>query len=148
MLVTTLNEIKKHDPCESGWKTLLRYLGKTKADDEPLKFLTILRSNGFDDALWCMRSAPEYSSEWRMFAAWCIEQIKHITDESIYLTDRVAVTRNAAIAAEYASEKAADIYANYAAEDVDDANDDNAWDAFSVAHECQRAQFKKIISGE
>ena len=44
MLVTTLNKIKEHDPCEGGWKTLLRYLGKTQADDEELLFLTILQS--------------------------------------------------------------------------------------------------------
>jgi len=144
MLVTTLNEIKKHDPCEGGWKTLLKYLGKTKADDEELTFLTILESNGFDDALWCARSEPKYSSEWRIFAQWCIEQVRHITDETIYLTDRVSVTRNAAIAADFASEKTADIYANYAAdEDVDDA-----WSAYSVARDAQKEQFIKIISGE
>jgi len=82
MLVTTLNNIKEHDPCGGGWKTLLKNLGKTKADDEELSFLTILESNGFDDALWCARSAPEYSKEWRLFAVWCARQVQHlITDE-------------------------------------------------------------------
>ena len=50
MLVTTLNKIKKYDPCGSGWKMLLKNIGKTKSDDEELTFLTILESNGFDDA--------------------------------------------------------------------------------------------------
>ena len=52
---TTLNEIRKYHPCESGWKKLLSYLGKTQADDEPLDLMTILESNGIEDAMWCLR---------------------------------------------------------------------------------------------
>jgi len=82
MIVTTLNKIKKHNPCEDGWKTLLRYLEKTKSDDEPLAFLTILESNGFDDSLWCIKSAPEYQKEWRLFSVWCARRVQHLmTDE-------------------------------------------------------------------
>lgn len=33
---TTLNKIRAHSPCASGWEKLLNHLGKTKADDEPL----------------------------------------------------------------------------------------------------------------
>ena len=33
MITITLNKIKEHDPCEDGWKTLLKSKGKTKADD-------------------------------------------------------------------------------------------------------------------
>lgn len=29
---TTLNKLREHDPCTDGWKKLLEYLGKTKAD--------------------------------------------------------------------------------------------------------------------
>lgn len=58
-LTTTLNEIRKHGPCEEGWEKLLMHLGKTKADDEPVSFETILKSNGVDDALWCLRALPE-----------------------------------------------------------------------------------------
>ena len=50
---TTLNKIRKHSPCADGWQKLLTSLGKTKADDEPLSLLTILDSNGLDDAIWC-----------------------------------------------------------------------------------------------
>ena len=53
---TTLNKIRKHSPCQDGWTKLLAHLGKTKADDEPLTILTILDSNGLDDALWCLRA--------------------------------------------------------------------------------------------
>ena len=57
--ITTLNKIREHSPCEDGWIKLLKHLGKTKADDEPLDLLTILESNGLDDALWCLRTLPK-----------------------------------------------------------------------------------------
>ncbi|MFZ1625573.1 MAG: hypothetical protein WAU48_12455 [Gammaproteobacteria bacterium] len=75
---TTLNKIREHEPCTGGWQKLLTHLGKTKADDEPLAFTTILDSNGIDDALWCMRSAPEYDKDWRLFAVWCARQVQHL----------------------------------------------------------------------
>jgi hypothetical protein len=54
-LITTLNEIKSHHPCESGWKKLLKHIGKTQADDEPINAMTVLESNGIKDAIWCLR---------------------------------------------------------------------------------------------
>ena len=53
---TTLKAIRAHHPCEDGWEKLLKHLGKTKEDDEPLDLLTVLESNGLDDALWCLRA--------------------------------------------------------------------------------------------
>ena len=58
MTYTTLNAIRQHSPCEDGWQKLLKYLGKTKADDEPLSLITILDSRGLGDALWCLRALP------------------------------------------------------------------------------------------
>ena len=78
MLPTTLNRIRAHSPCTSGWNKLLKHLGKTMPDDEPLPFSVILESNGLDDALWCCRSAPEYNREWRLFAVWCARQVQHL----------------------------------------------------------------------
>ena len=78
MLFTTLNNIRKHFPCSSGWTILLAHLGKTQADDEPLPFSVIVESNGLDDALWCCRSAPEYDKEWRLFAVLCARQVQHL----------------------------------------------------------------------
>ena len=53
---TTLAEIRAEGPCREGWEKLLAHLGKTKADDAPLSLLTVLNSNGLDDALWCLRA--------------------------------------------------------------------------------------------
>ena len=78
MLMTTLNRIRAHRPCADGWETLLGYLGKTKADDAPLSFETILESNGIDDALWCLRAEPQHAKEYRLFAVWCARQVQHL----------------------------------------------------------------------
>jgi hypothetical protein len=75
---TTLNAIRKHGPCEDGWKKLLRHLGKTQADDEPLSIATILDSNGLDDALWCLRAVEGCDREIRLYAAWCARQVQHL----------------------------------------------------------------------
>ena len=81
-LTTTLNRIKAHNPCSNGWKKLLKNLGKTTADDEPLPFSVILDSNGLEDALWCCRTAPEYDQVWRLYAVWCARQIQRLmTDQ-------------------------------------------------------------------
>ena len=53
---TTLNKVREHSPCADGWEKLLSYPGKTKADDEEISILTILDSNGLQDALWCLRA--------------------------------------------------------------------------------------------
>ena len=79
---TTLNAIRAQGPCTEGWKKLLSHLGKTEADDEPLSLLTILESNGLDDALWALRAVQGYDHEKRLYAVWCARQVEHL------LTDR------------------------------------------------------------
>ena len=75
---TTLNKIRAHSPCKEGWEKLLKNLGKTKADDEPLLITTILDSNGLDDALWCMRAVDGRDKEIRLYAVWCARQVQHL----------------------------------------------------------------------
>ena len=81
MIVTTLNRIRAHGPCADGWAKLLKHLGKTQADDEPLPFATILESNGLDDALWCCRAEPQYTKEWRLYVVWCVRQVQHLMSD-------------------------------------------------------------------
>ena len=78
MITTTLNRIRDHKPCADGWTKLLKHLGKTQADDEPLPFATILESNGLDAALWCCRAEPQYAKEWRLYAVWCARRVQHL----------------------------------------------------------------------
>jgi hypothetical protein len=75
---TTLNQIRAHSPCQDGWTKLLRGLGKTAADDEPLWIDTILDYNGLDDALWCLRAVEGYDREIRLFAVWCARRVQHL----------------------------------------------------------------------
>lgn len=76
---TTLNDIREHSPCGAGWQKLLRYLGKTQADDEPLSIVTVLDSNGAEDALWCLRAVPtDHDREIRIFTLWCARQVQHL----------------------------------------------------------------------
>jgi hypothetical protein len=72
---TTLRRIKKAKFWKPGWETLLSYLGKTEADDEPLDLLTVLDSNGFADALWVLSYAMPDDRLARHFQAWCAEQV-------------------------------------------------------------------------
>lgn len=122
MFYTTLNKIREHSPCCRGWEKLLTSLGKTKADEEPLSFKSILDSNGLDDAIWALRSidVPEV----RLFAVRCVRQIQHlISDErslnALDVSEAYAVgeaTKDEISAAGYAARYAAWDAAGYAAE--------------------------------
>jgi hypothetical protein len=79
---TTLRKIREHSPCREGWEKLLRSLGKTQADDEPLSIATVVESNGLDDALWCLRAVRGHDKELRLYAVWCARQVQHL------MTDR------------------------------------------------------------
>jgi hypothetical protein len=111
---TTLNKIREHGPCQSGWGKLLRTLGKTKADNEPVSVVQILDSNGLDDALWCLRAVTGHDCEIRLFAVWCAHQVEHLmSDErsknALVIAERFAngEAKNAAMAAARAAARAA-----------------------------------------
>ena len=78
---TTLERIRAHSPCRDGWSKLLRHLGKTAADDEPLSIETILDSNGIDDALWCLRAVDGQDRELRLYAVWCARRIQNLMSD-------------------------------------------------------------------
>ena len=74
---TTLNQIRAKSPCPDGWTKLLKHLNKTGSDDEPLEMLTVLESNGFDDALWCLRAVEGYDKEKRLLAVAFAREVQH-----------------------------------------------------------------------
>ena len=149
-LTTTLNKIKAHSPCESGWKKLLKHLGKTKADDEVLPFSVILESNGLDDALWCCRSAPEYTREWRLFAVWCALQVKNLmTDKRNLNVLKVAENFANGLATQAELAAARDAARNAARDAARGAAWDAAWTATrAAARAAQKEVFLWIVSGE
>ena len=134
MIYTTLKAIKEHSPCSEGWKKLLKHLGKTMCDEEPLPLVEILKSNGLDDAIWCLRSVDHKNV--RLFAVACAREVQHLMTDSRSLKaldvaeaytngqateEELEQARNAACAAyAYASADAyaADADAAYAAADA------------------------------
>ena len=75
---TTLEKIRAHSPCVDGWTRLLTFLGKTKADNEPLPLSSILESNGLDDTLWCFQAFDGFEREKRLYVVWCARQVQHL----------------------------------------------------------------------
>ena len=159
MIYTTLNKIRAHGPCGGGWTKLLRHLGKTQADDEPLTLGTILDSNGLDDALWCLRAVDGHQREMRLYVVWCARQVQHLitNPRSLAALD---------VAERHANGEATDeeLYAARAA--ASDAASDAAWaaawaaawDAASAAawhaaqaaaqaaaREAQAAEFRRVF---
>ena len=128
---TTLAAIRAASPCEDGWRKLLGALGKTSADDEPLDLLTVLDSNGLDDALWVLSYAMPDDRLARHFQAWCAEQVLHLFEaerpDDARVRDQIAMLRNdeaddaAREAAREAAWKAAWAAAREAAEAAGDA---------------------------
>jgi hypothetical protein len=79
MITITLNKIRAHSPCESGWKTLLKSKGGTTADYSVEFPLTdVLDISGLHDTLWCLRCLPEHDNLWRLYAVWCARQVQHL----------------------------------------------------------------------
>lgn len=118
---TTLAAIRKADPCHDGWTKLLKHLGKSKADDEPLDLLTVLNSNGIDDALWVLSYAMPDDRLARHFQAWCAEQVLHVFEaehpDDTRVRDQIAMLRNdSASDSERAASRAAALAAAFAAE--------------------------------
>ena len=122
MIYTTLNRIRAHAPCAEGWKKLLNHLGKTRAADEPLALVTVLDSNGVDDALWCLRAEPQHAAIWRLLAVHYARQVQHLTADQRSLNALDVAERHAHGLATDAELEAARVAAWDAARDA-------AWDA-------------------
>jgi len=98
MTMTTLNAISAASLCHDGWTKLLKHLGKTSADDEPLPLLTVLDSNGLYDALRVLDNTKCNPRLARHFGAWCAEQVLPIFEANcpndIRPRNAIAVARN------------------------------------------------------
>jgi hypothetical protein len=80
---TTLNKIRAHNPCKAWWEPLLKYLGKTKSDDETLPLLTILDAVGLQRALWCFRAVEGCEKEKLLLGVTYAREVEHlISDKS------------------------------------------------------------------
>ena len=100
-MYTTLNKIRQNKPCEDGWEKLLKFLKKTKGDDDPLSLLTVLESNDLEDAVWTLRAVDGFDREKRLFAVRCARRVQHLLTgpkaiEAIDVAERFAYGNAAA----------------------------------------------------
>ena len=58
-LTTTLNLLHKAKACTARYEVLLATLGANYPMDAEISLLTILETNGIDDALWALRATAE-----------------------------------------------------------------------------------------
>ena len=85
---TTLNKLKAANACTERYKVLLTALGKTEADDEPLKIAKIIETNGIEDAIWALRTVEGKDKEIRLFAADSAEMVLPIFEKGYPNDDR------------------------------------------------------------
>ncbi|WP_395543238.1 putative immunity protein [Neotabrizicola sp. sgz301269] len=82
MITATLKAICDAGPCDGGIRKLIKHLGKTvteaRKDETPLPVLTVMYSNGLDDALWVLDRAVGNERICRLFAADCAESVLHL----------------------------------------------------------------------
>ena len=156
---TTLNKIRSHEPCADGWAKLLRHLGKTQADDEPLALAVILESNGLDDALWCLRAVDGHEREKRLYAVWCARRVQHLLTDPRSVAALDVAARYANGQATYEELAAAGVAAwnaaRGAARDAARAAWDAAWAATGAAwaawaardaeRAAQEAEFRRVF---
>ena len=148
---TTLNAIRKHSPCESGWIKLLKHLGKSKSDGKSLPLSVILESNGIEDAIWCLRCLPKkYEKRIRYFNCDIAEHVLPIF-ESKYPEDkrpREAIQAGRDFADGKITDAAWDAARDAAWDAARDAAWDAAWDAARAAERKWQSQlFIKYFGG-
>ena len=125
-MTTTLRKIRAAGPCgmqledgrRVGYLKLRHHLGKGYGDYTPVDIATILDSNGFDDALWCLRAVDGHAREKLLYAYWCARQVPSLMADPSSVTALDVAERNANGAAfndELAAARAAGTEAAWAA---------------------------------
>jgi len=152
----TLKQLREHKACVSGYNKVVCSLKKIPYVEretyikfkhtEAIPLLSILESNGLDDALWCLRcNNVEWERDSRLFAVWCARQVQHLmTDkrslEALDVAEAFA-NNNATLQDLYAARDAA-FYAAWAARDA------AFYAACDSARAAQKEMFIKMCNGE
>jgi hypothetical protein len=144
-LTTTFTLLRRARACTSRYKFLRESLKDVK-DDEPINLITILETNGLDDALWALCATAENCDKVaRLMAADFAEQVipiwkKYSQDKRPELAIKAArdfaegrITRDELAAAEAAAVAAARAAAEAAAEAATEAAARAAGASASVA---------------
>ena len=136
-LTTTFSNLRKAGARESRYKFLRTALKGVK-DDDPIDLLTILETNGLDDALWALQATEQNCDKIaRLMAADFAEQVLPIWQK--YSHDKrpelaIKAARNFAHGRITNEERAAAGAAAWAA-------------AWAAALDAQKAEFLRIVGG-
>ena len=106
----TLSSLREARACYNGYNKVVRTLQGAKFENEdycrdsyirsvykePISILSILKSNGLEDALWALRCVPGIDRDARLFIVWCGRQVQHLmTDkraiEALNIAERFAI---------------------------------------------------------
>ena len=84
-VMITLQEIRDHSPCRSGWEKVLSANGGINADmNKQFELSSIIDSNSVTDCIWALRCKPEHSNLWRKLAVVFADEVKHLmTDKRL-----------------------------------------------------------------
>ena len=88
----TLKQLRDADACIEGYNKLVCHLSGKEFDaekethirfahNESISILTILESNGIDDALWALRCLENHDRDLRLFAVWCARKVEHLSHD-------------------------------------------------------------------
>ena len=92
----TLSQLRQAGACISGYNKVVRSIQGVEfspadearetylrfAHKSPVTILSILDSNGIDDAIWALRCVPGVDRDARRCAGWCARQVQHLmTDQ-------------------------------------------------------------------
>ncbi len=81
-IITTLTELRQSSRmCPGGWSKLLKGVGKTAADDEPLDALTCLSVCGPLPVLWHLRNRPDLEMDCRALALAFARDVAILSDD-------------------------------------------------------------------
>lgn len=171
----TLKHLRDNKACIVGYNRVASAIKGIKFDicrktyirvkhDEPISLLSILESNGLDDAIWALRCKKEFKRDAMLFAVWCARQVQHLmTDErSIKALDVAEKYANGAasyeeltdaIGASYAVSVAASAAARCASYAASDAASAAAMSArcdasYAASYAAQKKMFIKMCKGE
>ena len=147
MITITLEKIKAHNPCKSGWKKLLASKGGDKADMAAQFPVTdILDSNDLDDTFWALRCLPEHSSLWRKYAVWCARQVQHLMTDTRSIVALDVAWRHSEWLATDEELNAARAAARAAAWAAADAAADARAAARAAARDAQKSKLREILT--
>ena len=88
----TLADLRKHEACYEGYNRVVRSLqgkpftGEDERRDSYLRsnskqqiiLISIIESNGLDDALWATRCLIGEDRNLRLYAVWCARRVQHL----------------------------------------------------------------------